>query len=174
MQPQSQSTTEMSKELMSDAKGMGAKAADRLHSEADARKSDVADQAKSVSGAIERLADNLDPETPNWLKTALQQGAQQVQTFANTIEQKDSRELLHDVSDFARKSPATFLGACAAVGFAAARLLKAGADSGTGVGGQPTMAAGAGPADMVDQQAAADPAFAFRGDHTDALERFSR
>lgn len=126
MQPQSGSVQGVGGELLSDAKDVGSSAVNRLHSEVDARKGDAASQVKSVSSAIEKAADGLDVNAPTWLKSAFEQGAQQVQKFADTLEQKDSRQLVNDVSDFARGSPGTFLAACAAAGFAAARIVKAG------------------------------------------------
>jgi len=131
MQPQSDSAQGVGSELLSDAKDVGTSAVNRLHSEVDARKSDAATQVKSVSTAIEKAADGLDPNAPTWLKSAFEQGAQQVQKFAETLEQKDSRQLVNDVSDFARNSPGTFLSACAAAGFAAARIFKAGSSENT-------------------------------------------
>lgn len=126
MQPQSETMPGVGNELLSDAKNVGTSAVNRLHSEVDARKGEAATQAKSVSTAIEQAAGGLDPNAPAWLKSAFEQGAEQVQKFAATLEQKDSRQLVNDVSDFARGSPGTFLAACAAAGFAAARIFKAG------------------------------------------------
>lgn len=116
----------MTGELKSDAKELASSAKDRIHSELDARKGTAANQAKSVSSAMERTAGDLDPNAPEWLKSTIRQGAQQIQRFADTIEQKDSREILRDVRTFARDNPTTFLAACAAAGFAAARIFKAG------------------------------------------------
>ena len=113
-------------ELKSDAKELGSSAKNRIHSELDARKDTAANQAKSVSSAMERTAGELDPDAPEWLKSTIRQGAQKMQRFADTIEQKDSREILSDVRNFARDNPTTFLAACAAAGFAAARIFKAG------------------------------------------------
>jgi len=121
----------MGNELLSDAKDVGSSAVNRLHSEVDARKSDAATQVKSVSSAIEKAGDGLDANAPTWLKSAFEQGAQQVQKFAETLEQKDSRQLVNQVSDFARSSPGTFLAACAAAGFAASRIFKAGSSENT-------------------------------------------
>jgi hypothetical protein len=115
-------------ELRSDAQQLGNKAADRIHSEVDSRKDNAVGQARSVSSAIDRAAGEMDPNTPDWLKSALKQGAQKIQSFADNIEQKDSRELLRDAQDFARDNPGTFLTACAFAGFAAARILKAGGE----------------------------------------------
>jgi ElaB/YqjD/DUF883 family membrane-anchored ribosome-binding protein len=112
--------------LGSDVKQLGSTAADRLHSEVDARKDTAVSQANSVSSAIQRTAGDLGDDAPAWLKSTLQQGAEQMQRFASSLEQKDSRQLLNDVQSFARERPGTFLAACAAAGFAAARILKAG------------------------------------------------
>jgi len=126
MQPPSDPDQGIGSELLTDAKSVGSSAVNRLHSEVDTRKADAATQVKSVSSAIEQAAGGLDANAPTWLKSALEQGAQQVQKFADTLEQKDSRQLVTQVSDFARGSPGTFLAACAAAGFAAARIFKAG------------------------------------------------
>lgn len=115
-------------ELRTDAKELGSKAANRLHSEVDNRKGEAVSQAQSVSSAIGKTADNLDDSAPDWLKTAFRQGADKIQQFADTIEQKDSRQILNEVQSFARERPALFLGACAAAGFAAARIFKAGGE----------------------------------------------
>lgn len=115
-------------ELRSDAKELGSKAADRLHSEVDSRKSAAVSQAQSVSSAVGKTADSLDDSAPEWLKSAFKQGAQKIQQFADMIEQKDSRQILDEVQSFARERPALFLGACAAAGFAAARIFKAGGE----------------------------------------------
>ncbi len=119
-------------ELRSDAKQLGSKAADRLHSEVDSRKETAVNQAQSVSSAVRQAADGLDDSAPDWLKSAFRQGARQIQSFADTIERKDSRQMMSEAKDFARNNPGTFLAACAAVGFAAARVLKAGGEQQSG------------------------------------------
>ena len=131
MDPQANTAQGVGNELLADAKGVGTSAVNRLHSEIDTRKGDAATQVKSVSNAIKRVSDGLDPNAPSWLKTAIEQGAQQVQKFADTLEHTNSRELMGQVNDLARSSPGTFLAACAAAGFAAARVFKAGGSSNT-------------------------------------------
>jgi hypothetical protein len=134
-QPANDATTGVRSELMHDAKSLGAKAVDRAHSEVDARKSGAVPQVQAVSGAVSQVAENLGDGAPAWLKSSLEQGARQIQTFADTLERKDSRQLMDDVNVFARNSPGTFLAACGAAGFAAARLFKAGT---TGTGTSPS------------------------------------
>jgi ElaB/YqjD/DUF883 family membrane-anchored ribosome-binding protein len=115
-------------ELITDAKSVGTSALNRLHDEVDTRKGDAAAHVKAVSSTIEQTANNLDDNTPAWIKSALGQGAMKVQQFADTLYSNDSRQLVQQVSTFAKNSPVTFLGACAAVGFAAARVFKAGGE----------------------------------------------
>jgi ElaB/YqjD/DUF883 family membrane-anchored ribosome-binding protein len=127
-QPPSQGDGGTAGELRSDAQHIGSSAANRVYSEADARKGDAVDQAKSVSSALQRAAGDMGEGTPDWIKSALEQGARKIQHLADTIEHKDSRQLMSEAQDFARNSPGTFLAACAAAGFAAARIFKAGSD----------------------------------------------
>lgn len=126
MQPQTENPKGVRDELIADAKGVGTTAVNRLHSEVDARKGDAVTQAHIVSSTIEKAANGLEPDAPAWLKSALEQGAQQIQKLADTVEQNDSRHIVEQVSQFARSSPTTFLATCAAAGFAAARVFKAG------------------------------------------------
>lgn len=126
METQTETNPGLGQELVADAKGVGSSAVNRLHSEVDNRKGEAVTQVKSISSAIDRAAEGLDGNAPDWLKSAFTQGAQQVQKFADALEQKDSRQLVGEISDFARKSPMTFLAACAAAGFAASRVFQAG------------------------------------------------
>ena len=115
-------------DLRQNSQQLGSTAANRLHSEVDARKGAAVSQAQSVSSAIKQTAEGLGEGSPEWLKAALQQGAQQIQRLADAIEQKESRQMMSEAQNFARDNPGTFLAACAAVGFAAARILKAGGE----------------------------------------------
>lgn len=165
-QPPSQDGGGTSSELRSDAQQLGNTAANRIHSEVDARKDTAANQAKSVSSAIQRAAGEMGQDTPDWLKSALRQGADKIQNFADTIERKDSRELMREAQDFARNNPGTFLAACAAAGFAAARILKAGGQQQNGIPGQqPTQLGEIGtPQTAVQPHSQADAGTRTRGE----------
>ena len=112
-------------ELRSDAQTVTHSAKEKLRTELDARKGTAATQAKSLSTALDKTANELS-DSPDWLRSAFQQGAQTLQRFAETIERKDARQLTRDVEQLARDNPGTFLAGCALAGFAAARVLKAG------------------------------------------------
>jgi hypothetical protein len=120
-------TTGLREELRSDAGRVADAAADRLESEADSRKSGAASQAKGLSSALDTAARELGDDSPHWLRSALQQGSRSLEQLAQSVEQKDARALLAEVQRMARERPGTFLAGCAAIGFAAARVLKAGA-----------------------------------------------
>lgn len=126
MNIQSENQGGINEELRQDGKTLANAAADRLHGEVEARKSPLVGQARSVSSALDKAAGELgDGQGAQWIKSAFEQGAQQVQRLADTIEQKDSRELADIVRRFARENPATFLFGCAAAGFAASRIFRA-------------------------------------------------
>ena len=111
---------------------MGGTAKDRLHSEVDAHKGEGAVQARGLSSALEKTAGELGPDSPAWLKSTLEEGAQRLARLAETVEQKDSRQITRDVQQLARDYPGTFLAGCALAGFAAARVFKAGASGSDG------------------------------------------
>lgn len=132
MQPHTENQKGVRDELIADVKGVGASAINRIHSEVDARKGGAAGQVHAVSSTMEKAANDLDSDAPSWLKSALEQGAQHIQKLADSLEQNDSRDMVQHVNQFARNAPTTFLASCAAAGFAAARVFKAGASGANG------------------------------------------
>jgi hypothetical protein len=126
MQDQSPQGTHLRDELRDDAGRVTSAAADRLQSEADSRKGQVADQARAVSSALGNAAEGLGSDTPTWVRSALEQGAKSIEQLAQAVEGKDSRQLVGDVQTFARDRPGSFLAGCALLGFAASRVFKAG------------------------------------------------
>jgi hypothetical protein len=147
-------------ELRSDAATIAETTKQRLHSEADARKGTAAEQTRSFSSALDTAASELQ-DGPDWLRSAFKQGARTLQQFADTIEKKDSRELTREVQQLAREHPGTFLASCAMAGFAAARVLKSGAEETSG-----SAASRTGSPELYDryrQPAAAPTGTAFAG-----------
>ncbi len=132
MTDQSNSTTlsGTAASVRDDAAALGSKAADSLAQAADARKGTVAQPLRQVSDAIEAAGEKLtggETPLPAWVNDSLRSVSTGISDFATRIEQSDSKQLLRDVQDFARQQPAVFLAGCAALGFAAARVLRAGA-----------------------------------------------
>jgi hypothetical protein len=133
MEPSTQTGGGLNQELTADAQTLKDTAKERLASEMDARKGTASTQAQSLSSALNAAAGELS-DSPDWLRSLCQRGAQSLQSFADTIENKDSRALTRDVQQFARENPTMFLAGAAAAGFAAARVLKAGVDSPSSTG----------------------------------------
>ncbi|HWV12325.1 MAG TPA: hypothetical protein VN110_03430 [Sphingobium sp.] len=126
MQQPPESAGDLREELRGDAQKLTSTAADRLQSEADARKGPAVEQARSVASALNKAAEDLGGgQSPSWLKSLFEQGAEQIQRLADTVEQKDSRQLMSDLRQIARDNPTTFLATCAAAGFAASRIFRA-------------------------------------------------
>jgi hypothetical protein len=86
--------------------------------------------ARSASSALNAVADQLrnDQNGPAWLASALSSAAQQVESFAGSVESSSPQDMANQIKRFARQSPTAFLAASAVVGFAAARFLRAGAE----------------------------------------------
>lgn len=117
-------------ELMQDAGRIKDKVGARAKQEAETRKGEAVQVAGSASAALQSAAENLqdNPDAPDWMATALQQAARQIDRLAGHVDGRGIDDLGHEVAQFARSNPGAFLAASAAAGFAAARVLRAGAD----------------------------------------------
>jgi len=124
------SQSEVADELKHDAGRLKDSLGARARQEAESRKGQAAQVAGSASSALETAADSLreNPDAPDWMASALQQAARKIESLASQVDGRSVDQLSHDVSEFARRNPGTFLAASAAAGFAAARVLRAGAD----------------------------------------------
>lgn len=104
------------------------KALNRLQAEADSRKGVVSEQLKQVSNALGGIG-GQGSETPQWLSNGVGQATQLIDRIADSVENRNSAELVEDVRGFARANPALFLGAFALAGFVAVRVLAAAGDA---------------------------------------------
>lgn len=117
-------------ELRQDAGRIKDSVGARARQEAETRKGEAVQVAGSASAALNSAAENLqdNPDAPDWMASALQQAARQIDSLADQIDGRGIDELGREVARFARDNPGAFLAASAAAGFAAARVLRAGAD----------------------------------------------
>ena len=129
-QGQSAGSTSMRDELSSDASRLTQTATARAEQAADSGKQQATTTAHALSSAIDKAANALrdDDKAPDWLTSAVEKTAQQIEQLAKTVEGKDITELRRGITDFARQSPIAFLAASAAAGFVAARFLRAGSE----------------------------------------------
>ncbi len=130
MTTSSDTTSGLREELGGDASHLGQTLKGRATQEAETGKNAALGIAGSASGALGKAADDLrdNPDAPEWMAKGLQQVAQQIDRLSGELQGKSIEDMTRDVSRLARQNPGTFLAAAAAAGFAAARLLRAGAD----------------------------------------------
>lgn len=131
-------------ELASDAKTIGEAARGKVEEKAAAGKEQATQAARETSSALNTAVDALREkgEAPEWLTKGLDRAAREIDKLAGSFEGKDMRAITSDVTAFARKNPGAFLAASAAIGFVAARFLRAGSDYGAHQGN--TSAGGTG------------------------------
>ena len=102
--------------------------AEQAQQTAEAHVSTQKDQAAgalhSVAEAVRRSSDQLRDEQPQ-LASLASQAAERVDDVSDYIRQHEVRDFVRTAEDFARREPLIFLGGAFAVGFLAARFLKA-------------------------------------------------
>ena len=120
---------------------------DKLRSGGDRLSGQAADKARGLVGqGLERGAEALGNvsklvgDTATGLDERLgeeygeyaRKAASAIENVANSLASKDPDELIDDTREFVRRSPGVALAGAAIVGFAVARLVKSGLDSGRG------------------------------------------
>lgn len=83
----------------------------------------AADEVQQAADAATSAANSFDPGTMQ--AEAARQVAHQLEAVARQIRTADLDDTVRQVSSFARRNPALFIGAAALAGFAATRFLKA-------------------------------------------------
>jgi hypothetical protein len=86
----------------------------------------LANVSRLVGDTAAGLDERLGEEYGDYARKA----AESIESTANKLAAKDADELIDDTRDFVRKSPGIALAGAAIVGFALARLVKSGLDSG--------------------------------------------
>ena len=86
----------------------------------------------SVSRLVGDTAAGLDERLGEEYGDYARKAAATIENSANSLAAKDADELIEDTREFVRRSPGIALAGAAIVGFAIARLIKSGLDSGGG------------------------------------------
>jgi ElaB/YqjD/DUF883 family membrane-anchored ribosome-binding protein len=96
----------------------------------------AADGKEKASGALDEVAKmmqsaagDVDARLGEQYGKYARSAANGVSNFAESLRGKDVDDLLDDVTDFVRKSPAIAVGVAAGLGFVLARLIKSGVDA---------------------------------------------
>lgn len=87
----------------------------------------LASTVQSATSALRRAADNVEADN-DWLGSVMRKSADTIDSATRSFSDGDITRLVDDVNGFARRQPAIFLGVSFALGFAAARVVKAAMD----------------------------------------------
>ncbi len=101
-------------------------AKDKVEAAVSERKSLGADYIGSIAQATGRAAHEFEAELPQ-AAHYIRQASEQIQGVADTVRERDVRELVGEVQEFARRQPTLFFGGAVVLGFAALRFLKSSA-----------------------------------------------
>jgi len=118
-----QSAREHAATLTNTAKDVASAATDRVKGVMNDQKSVGADYLDNLAMAANRAAMEFDsniPQAANYIR----QAADQIDTVANAIRNRDVGDLVGEVQAFARRQPTLFFGGAVVLGFAALRFFK--------------------------------------------------
>jgi hypothetical protein len=110
-------------ELGTAAKGLAADAQGKVQQAVNEQKSAGADYIGNIAQAIHRAAGEFEGDVPQAAQY-IRKAAGQIETVANAVRDRNVRDLVGEVEQFARRQPALFFGGAMMLGFAAIRFLK--------------------------------------------------
>jgi hypothetical protein len=117
------------------AHDLGEKAAEQARSVAELGKAKLASQAEGVAGALRHASEGLRSDEHQELARYTEEIADKLGRVAGAIKDRDVASIVSDVTRFARRQPALFLGGAFTAGLFAARFLKSSSGSGNLGGG---------------------------------------
>ena len=121
--------------LKDQARQTASKAGSKARSAAEEGKSKASETIKNVAASTRDAASQFEDTQAAPLTSYVNSAADRIEQFGNTIDEKSVDELLDDLREMVRRSPAIAVGAATAVGFALSRFAKA-TDHGSSGGGQ--------------------------------------
>ena len=137
----------VTEQLRSQAYALRDQGVDRAREFATGGKTRATDALEELSRVFADTADTIDERLGRDYGEYARKASDAVSGFADTIRNKEVDDIYQDVSSAVRKSPGIALGVAAVVGFALARVVKAGLSEGpNGTGGAGTTGTGTGTA----------------------------
>ena len=118
-----QSAKDQASELTSAAKDLANDATGKVKTVMNEQKTAGADYIGSIAQAVNRAAGEFDSNVPQAARY-IRQTAGKIQNVAKAVRERDVRDLVGEVQDFARRQPTLFFGGAVILGFAALRFLK--------------------------------------------------
>ena len=114
------------------ARDFAGNAKDKVGEAVTQRKSVGADYIGSLAQATGQAAHAFDSDLPQAAQY-IRQASEKIQGVADTVRERDVRELVGEVQNFARSQPTLFFGGAVILGFAALRFLKSAPPASSGV-----------------------------------------
>jgi hypothetical protein len=93
-------------------------------SQLSAQKDRATDGLGSLAQAVRQSTQSLRDHQQDTVAQYVEKAADQLERFSTRMRERDVKDLLEDVQQFARRKPAVFIGAAFAAGMVAARFLK--------------------------------------------------
>ncbi len=121
-----QQTKEVAQEKAQQAAG---EARGRLREQVDQRSTQAGEQVKSTASDVRSVVEELRKQGKEGPAKLADQAAERAERVGDYLHQSDADRILEDVEDFARQQPWAVAAAGLALGFAAARFLKASSSS---------------------------------------------
>lgn len=118
------SLTQLKEQATEQAQGL----AEQAQEAAESQKGRLADGARQVAEALHHASDGLRKDDQQTVGNYADALAQQVEKVAQFLQSRDLPTMAREVSGFARRQPALFLGGAFTLGIVAARFLKSSAD----------------------------------------------
>lgn len=114
---------EQASKLGTAAEQIASGAAAQLQDTVQQQRSAGADFIGSIAAATQRAAGEFDTAMPQAAQY-IRQASEQIQSVADVVRERDVKELVGEVENFARRQPTLFFGGAMVLGFAAFRFLK--------------------------------------------------
>lgn len=103
------------------ARSLAGQAKQTLADKLDGQKGAAADMVEQFAQSVQRSGEQFQG-SQDWIASAVGRGAEELNTLAASIRDKDVGELVDEVQSFATRQPAVFMAAAFAAGFAIARV----------------------------------------------------
>src|SRR5918997_5680270 len=116
---------EVASQAQDKAREAAGQARGRVSEQVDQRSTQIGGQVKSNAGDVRSVADELRRQGKETPAKYVEQAADRAERLGGYLENSDGDRILSDIEDFARRNPWAIAAGSLALGFAAARMLKA-------------------------------------------------
>jgi len=119
-----QKTSEVAEQVQQQTTGLVQQVRQQATSQLSSQKDRASQGLTSVAQVINQTGRQLRQQDQGAASQYTDRAAEQIERFANYLQQKDVEEIIYDVEQFARRRPNVFLGAAFALGMLGSRFLK--------------------------------------------------